>query len=261
MYYIKLKKVEFTENQKITLLGQFDQESDNKNFTKLNTFRTGIKEAGFCCICGCGDSDSDYSYEKVWLDHKSKQDVIKEFQDSNSAQRWVFRICGFLLHFFSIYLILYPLIFLIGMIPFLGAIGATILILFAFIFSLMTFLFLVACAWVVARPLLGIFLFVLIFALMYVGKTSRDKYSPNYDHNNPYGYNQNNAYYNGYNQNQNHGYNQYPQQGYNQYPQHGYNQYPQQGYQGYPQQGYNQYPQQGYQGYPQQGYQGRAKFL
>jgi len=244
---ISMRFVEFAENQPITILGQIDQDNENKSSSKLNTFHTGIREAGFCCICGCGDAVTDYTYERVWLEHKTKKDVIKEFEESNSCQRWGLRLCGFLLHYFSIYLILYPLIFLIGMIPFIGKIGATILILFALIFSLITFLFLVACAWIIARPLLGILLFALIFALMYAGKTTRDKYSPNYDPNNPYGYNQNNGnYYNGYN-NHNQG------NGYNNQNQHGYQNYPQQAYQGY--------PQQGYQGYPQQGYQGRAKFL
>lgn len=86
----------------------------------------------------------------------------------------------------------------------------------------MTFVFLIACAWIVARPILAVIMFLLIFVLMFIGKNSRDKYSPKYNPNEPYGNNQG----------------QYPSQ-------HGFQK------QGYP-------PQQSPYGYQQQG---KAKFL
>ena len=80
------------------------------------------------------------------------------------------------------------------MIPFLGAIGATVLIFFAFILSLMTFLFIIACAWVCARPVYAVLIFGFIFILFFIGKTSRDQMqeSENND-NNQNGNNYNNG--------------------------------------------------------------------
>jgi len=63
---------------------------------------------------------------------------------------------------------------LVGMIPFLGAIGATILILIAFILALMTFLFIIACAWICARPVYAVLIFGAIFIMIFVSKSAAE---------------------------------------------------------------------------------------
>ncbi len=69
---------------------------------------------------------------------------------------------------------LYPLIMLIGMIPFIGAVGATILIFIAFFLACISFLFIIACAWICARPLFAILVFGFIGIMIVAGKMARD---------------------------------------------------------------------------------------
>ncbi len=78
------------------------------------------------------------------------------------------------MHFGGVYFILYPFILLIGMIPFIGGIGAKILIFFAFIIALCTFLFIIACSWVCARPLLAFIIYGFILVLYVIGKMSKE---------------------------------------------------------------------------------------
>ena len=74
---------------------------------------------------------------------------------------------------------LYPLILLIGMIPFIGAVGATILIFFAFLLALISFMFIIACAWICARPFLAIIIFGFIGVLILLGKEANQKMHEN----------------------------------------------------------------------------------
>lgn len=55
------------------------------------------------------------------------------------------------------------------MIPFLGAVGAVILIFIAFFLAVISFIFLIACAWIFARPLLALLLFSIIGILIVAG--------------------------------------------------------------------------------------------
>ena len=61
------------------------------------------------------------------------------------------------------------------MIPYLGAIGATILVFIAFILAVISFTFIIACAWICARPWLSIILFGLIAVMVIVGNNNKDK--------------------------------------------------------------------------------------
>lgn len=79
------------------------------------------------------------------------------------------------MHFAAYYGMLYPLIMLIGMIPLIGAVGATILVFIAFFLACISFLFIIACAWICARPLFAIFIFGLIGCMIIAGKMGRDK--------------------------------------------------------------------------------------
>jgi hypothetical protein len=147
------------------------------NMYKVTEFKTPIKHAEYSCyLCCCGETNESYTVDLVEEGEKTKEDIINMYRDGNKACTFCMRIFGFLLHFTAYYLILYPLILLIGMIPFIGAIGAFVLILFAFLFSLITFLFIIACAWIVARPLMAFFLFSLIIVLIFLSKMSRDRF-------------------------------------------------------------------------------------
>jgi len=100
---------------------------------------------------------------------------VQRLEDENDAATCCLRICGFLLHFAAYYGMLYPLIMLIGMIPLIGAVGATILVFIAFFLACCSFLFIIACAWICARPLFAIFIFTIIGILIVAGKIGRDK--------------------------------------------------------------------------------------
>jgi hypothetical protein len=163
-----------TEETIYTVAGKLSKENE-KGIRTISTFKTNLKKAGcsyFCCCCA--DDDTYYEVNLLYTKKMSRDDIVNDLEQQNKACTCCARIGGFLMHFLAVYLILYPLILLIGMIPFLGAIGATILIFFAFIFALMTFLFVIACAWICARPVYAVLIFGFIFILMFVGKSSRD---------------------------------------------------------------------------------------
>jgi len=83
------------------------------------------------------------------------------------------------MHFGAYYGMLYPLILLVGMIPLIGAVGATILVFIAFFVACISFIFIIACAWICARPVLAIFFFGIIFLLIFLGKTATNKMKEN----------------------------------------------------------------------------------
>jgi hypothetical protein len=188
-YYIS------TDNSNyFTVAGKLSNKNE-KDQMVVTPYITDLNRAGcslFCCCCS--DDDSKYEVNLIYDKKMTKDEIVKNLEDQNDTCTCLTRVLGFLMQFLSIYLILYPLILLIGMIPFLGAIGATILIFFAFLLSLMTFLFIIACAWICARPIYSVILFGLIFLLIIVGKTSKeqfDNFNDN-DKNNNGNYNTNN---------------------------------------------------------------------
>ena len=124
-----------------------------------------------CCLAESGEN---YKLEEVFCSKMNREEIANKLQDDSKLKMWLIRLGGFLMHFGGIYLILYPFILLIGMIPFLGAIGATILVFFAFIFSLCTYLFIIACSWICARPLLAFLIYGFILVLIVVGKMSKE---------------------------------------------------------------------------------------
>ena len=181
------------EETHLTAVGQLSSADEKTGLCSITSYMTNLNKAGcsyFCCCCA--ESSEKYSFDRIYTQRMTREDIVKNMEDDNNACTWGSRIGGFFMHFFSIYLILYPLILLIGMIPFLGAIGATILSFFAFIISLMTFLFIIACAWVCARPVYAVLIFGFIFILFIFGKASNDHLKSQQETN----YNSN---YNGYN--------------------------------------------------------------
>jgi hypothetical protein len=194
------------EEPNFTAVGQLSSPDEKTGLSTISTYMTNLNKAGcsyFCCCCA--DSSEKYDFDQVYTEKMTREEIVKKMEDDNTSCTWVSRIGGFFMHFLSIYLILYPLILLVGMIPLLGAIGATVLIFFAFILSLMTFLFIIACAWVCARPVYAVLIFGFIFILFILGKASNDHIKSQQEAN----YNSN---YNGYNNNYQSG-NNYSNQG------------------------------------------------
>lgn len=150
---------------------------------EIGSFETDIKNAEFCYLCCCCEDSSYMKIDTVLTTKMTRQKYYEEINSQNTTNTWLLRLLCFLLHFASYYLILYPIIMIVGMIPFLGAIGATVLIFVAFLIALVTFLFVIALAWICARPLRAIILFGIIGILIFVGKTSSDHIKAQYDNN------------------------------------------------------------------------------
>jgi hypothetical protein len=170
---------------------------NEKGIKQITSYLTNLKRAGcsyFCCCCA--EDEKKYEVNLLYTKKMTRDEIVLDLETQNKTCTCFSRIGGFLMHFLSIYLILYPLILLVGMIPFLGAIGATILIFFAFILSLMTFLFIIACAWICARPVYAVLIFGFIFILFFVGKTSKDHLDTQDGNENRGGYYQNGGYNN-----------------------------------------------------------------
>lgn len=143
---------------------------------EFGPLKTDLKKPGchyFCCCCA--DSDEYYEVDLLYDGTYTRDQVVKRLKDENDACTCCLRLLGFLLHFGAYYGMLYPLIMLIGMIPFIGAVGATILIFIAFFLACISFLFLIACAWICARPWFAILVFGFIGVMIVMGKMAREK--------------------------------------------------------------------------------------
>ena len=175
---IKYLQVSEEKPRELTLAGKFVKEGD---WISHSAFNSPIKQAEWnYFLCCCGETDEPYKVDIVNSGKITKKDIIENYELENKTCTCFLRIFGFLMHFGAYYLILYPLILLIGMIPFIGAVGATILIFFAFLFACITYLFIIAVAWIFARPLFALFIFAIIGALIYMSKVTKDKYGGNY---------------------------------------------------------------------------------
>jgi hypothetical protein len=104
----------------------------------------------------------------------NREEIIQKLTSENECCTFILRIFNFILHFVSYYLILYPFILITGMIPFFGAIGATVLVFIAFLFSSITYLLIIDIAWVFARPIVGIVLLSVIIMLVFLVKLTKD---------------------------------------------------------------------------------------
>lgn len=146
----------------------------------MTPFETNLKKAGchyFCCCCA--ESEETYKVDLLYEGIKDRDAIVDQLKSENDACTCGLRLLGFLLHFAAYYGMLYPLIMLVGMIPYIGAVGATILIFIAFFLALISFLFLIACAWICARPFLAIFIFAIIGVLIFTGKEAQEKLKEN----------------------------------------------------------------------------------
>ncbi len=155
------------------MAGKLEMQSDG--LYRFSSYETNIKQEGcsMCCCCGT-QTNSNYEINKFYIGKKNREDIINIMKSENESCTFCLRITSFLLHFASYYMILYPIILIIGMIPFFGAIGATVLVFVAFLFSLITYLFIICCAWIFARPFMSTVLIALIIVLIVLTKYSSE---------------------------------------------------------------------------------------
>jgi len=171
------------QSQDVTLIGEI-LFNPNINIYELKDSPTNIQHVGFCCPSTCTDADTYYKHYYLVLGRENKVQLISSFSSQNSTKVWAFRFLGWVLHFLSVVFIIYPAIFILSFIPFLGAIAAGILILAACLCSCATYLVTLVFAWIIARPVMAIILIVGIIAfiigasmLFNTGKTSNQSTS------------------------------------------------------------------------------------
>ncbi len=151
------------------MTGKLESQSDG--YYKFSTYFTNLKQAGCSFLCCCpSDSSSSYEINRLYIGKKTRDDIINILETENQACTNCLRISSFLLHFASYYMILYPIILIVGMIPFFGAVGITVLIFIAFLLSLITYLIIISTAWIFAKPFLSAMLFGVVIILIIASK-------------------------------------------------------------------------------------------
>lgn len=96
--------------------------------------------------------------------NQSAEAMIAQAQTENVIRTWLVRFGGFLLMFFGIRQFVSPLTSPLRFIPFLGSLINAGITLMAFLFSLTVSITIIAIAWIVFRPLLGISLLLVAVA-------------------------------------------------------------------------------------------------
>ncbi len=149
-----------------------------------------LKILGCSCYCCCGaDSNTNYRFDQVYSEVRTKDQIIKQLEEENRCCTWCLRITAFIMHFIGWYGLFFPFTLLISYIPFIGQIGAFILILFAFFLSLASYFLILALAWLFARPLISLLLIVGVIGLIIATKVGHDQMKKSH-----IGYNNNNLY-------------------------------------------------------------------
>jgi len=149
------------------------------DYYRLNPYDSPIKEANqgwfFCCFDYEGKVKTLFTVSP----NTTKNEYIDRLLSVNKCFTNLCRILSFLLHFSSYYLILYPFILVLGMIPFIGVITSFVLILFAFIISVISYLFILIISWVFTRPLFALILSSNLLIFIYFGIEAKIKYGNN----------------------------------------------------------------------------------
>lgn len=106
------------------------------------------------------------SIEMLDMGIKSSDSMFEDALSANVAMTWILRLVGFLMMFFGIALVLKPLSVLGDVVPFIGSIIGMGTSLFAGIIALMLSFLTIAIGWIFYRPLLGIFLLLIVIGLL-----------------------------------------------------------------------------------------------
>ena len=93
--------------------------------------------------------------------NKSAAEMFANAQSANRTVTWAARLGGFLLLLFGFLLLLNPLSTMSSIIPFLGGIFEAGIFLISLLLAIVLWTLLVAAAWIVARPLVGVVMLVL----------------------------------------------------------------------------------------------------
>ncbi len=104
--------------------------------------------------------------------------MFQQAQDSNKMLTWILRAVGFILMFFGFTLIFKPLSVIADVVPFIGSLVAAGTGLIALVLAAVLSIIIIAVAWVVYRPLLGVALLVVAGALVFVLKGKLKKKTP-----------------------------------------------------------------------------------
>lgn len=115
-------------------------------------------------------SDTDAG-EKIGLVESGTKSAAEMFANAQSANRvftWVARLGGFLLLLFGFLLFLGPVSTMSSIVPFFGGIVEAGLFVVSLLAAIVVWTLLVAAAWMVARPLIGIALFAVAIAAVFL---------------------------------------------------------------------------------------------
>lgn len=120
------------------------------------------------CFWCCFDYGSEPLQLFVCELDTNRDEYLKSLVKKNECCLKCSRILLYIMHFAAYYFILYPLILLLGWIPFIGAVTGFLLTLSAFIFSLISYFIILIIAWVFSRPVYAILLSIGVFGLLFV---------------------------------------------------------------------------------------------
>ncbi|MFT5240805.1 MAG: hypothetical protein ACI9OU_000511 [Candidatus Promineifilaceae bacterium] len=108
------------------------------------------------------------AFERLQIGQHSAEAMIAQAQQENKTLTWGLRLLGFIIMMIGLNLIFKPLSVLADVVPFLGALVGVGTGLIAFLIAISLSFTVIAIAWVVFRPLLGIGLLVVAGAATYV---------------------------------------------------------------------------------------------
>lgn len=98
----------------------------------------------------------------------SAESMFAAAKSGNAVLTWLLRFVGFAVMFIGIVMVLRPLSVLADVLPFLGNLIGAATGLVAFLIASILSLLVIAVAWIVFRPLLGVVLIVVVGALVYL---------------------------------------------------------------------------------------------
>jgi len=172
---ISFANFQIKDMQVCTVIGKYENDSENQELFHLAPYKTGIYKAGINCLCCFDDKDKEYTFHEIWLETLNKDQIITKFNDL-IVSKWVVRISLYFIHLLSIYLILYPFQLLFSTIPYIGTFSTSNLLLFTFILSLITFLFILSIIWIFNRPYMTLFIIGFALLLVFFEKEIIDHY-------------------------------------------------------------------------------------
>lgn len=116
--------------------------------------------------------------EVVHSEPKTKEDIFKSMEEDNVTTTKIFRVVGWLLMWFGIWLLFSPIIYTLSWIPLVGYFVASgfsfVAGLFALILSIVFTLTTIGVAWVFYRPVFGLCLLgavmLLVAVIIFVNK-------------------------------------------------------------------------------------------